>query len=197
MEMNDLAGQRSPPLEMEPGPRCQAHVGWEWGVRRFPKGNSRSVTRGRRVCWVRKSNCSLVRVMSQLPSASPFCVPGSLHSCSHLCSLCAQLLSFFGQIGLSWTVLAWVCHAVGGERDSKASAGMDIQDGEKLPRTQKSSWGCRPECPQTSLWAWFGLVPARRSQCGHIFHMIAGFPGAGSGSSQVSSGRSVKGSAND
>ena len=39
MEMDDLAGQWSPPLEMEPGPRCQAHVGWEWGLRLFPKGN--------------------------------------------------------------------------------------------------------------------------------------------------------------
>ena len=45
------------------------------------------------------------------------------------------------------TVLAWVSYAVGGERGSKASAGMDIQDGEKLPRIQKSSWGCGPKCP--------------------------------------------------
>ena len=38
MEMNDLAGQLSPPLQMEPGQHCQAHVGWEWGSGSFPKG---------------------------------------------------------------------------------------------------------------------------------------------------------------
>ena len=31
MEMNDLAGQLSPPLQMEAGQHCQAHVGWQWG----------------------------------------------------------------------------------------------------------------------------------------------------------------------
>ena len=51
--------------------------------------------------------------------------------------------------------------------------------------------GCGP-VSTCSLWAWFGLLTARRSQCGHIVHMKAGLPGAGGGSSQVSSGRSVK-----
>lgn len=38
MEMNYLAGPLSPPLQMEPGQHCQAHVGWEWGSGGFPKG---------------------------------------------------------------------------------------------------------------------------------------------------------------
>lgn len=117
-----------------------------------------------------------------------------------LAAFYSELLSFCGQIGFSWTVLAWVFDAIAveGEWGSEGSTGRP----SKMARVEAGynlgvQLGLLTKGSTGSLLPWFGHLTARESQCNHVSYGVAGLREAGRGSYQVSSERPVKGYANN